>query len=54
MRRVAMAFLSLLFLLLLFSIEGCKAQKMTSPSGTAPRGRRSPLGLGFWHSLKRN
>lgn len=32
-----MAFLSLLFLLLLFSIEGCKAQKMTSPSGTAPQ-----------------
>jgi serine protease Do len=29
-----MAFLSLLFLLLLFSIEGCKAQKMTYTSGT--------------------
>lgn len=32
-----MAFLSLLFLLLLFSIEGCKAQKTTSPSGTVPQ-----------------
>jgi len=38
-RRVAMVFLSLLFLLLLFSIEGCKAQKMTSPSGTALQGQ---------------
>jgi serine protease Do len=42
-----MAFLSLLFLLLLFSIEGCKAQKMTSPSGTAPQGQEVSVGSGL-------
>jgi len=47
MRRIAMAFLSLLFLLLLFNIEGCKAQKMTSPSGTAPQSREVSVGSGL-------
>lgn len=42
-----MAFLSLLFLLLLFSIEGCKAQKTTSPSGTAPQGQEVSVGSGL-------
>jgi serine protease Do len=42
-----MAFLSLLFLLLLFSIEGCKAQKMTSPSGTALQSREVSVGSGL-------
>jgi len=42
-----MAFLSLLFLLLLFSIEGCKAQKTTSPSGTAPQSREVSVGSGL-------
>jgi serine protease Do len=46
MRRVAMAFLSLLFLLLLFSIESCKAQKMTSPSGTAPQPQTQEVSVG--------
>jgi serine protease Do len=47
MRRIAMAFLSLLFLLLLFSIEGCKAQKTTSPSGTAPQGQEVSVRSGL-------
>jgi serine protease Do len=42
-----MAFLSLLFLLLLFSIEGCKAQKMTSPSETALQSREVSVGSGL-------
>lgn len=42
-----MAFLSLLFLLLLFSIEGCKAQKTTSPSGTAPQGQEVSVRSGL-------
>jgi serine protease Do len=42
-----MAFLSLLFLLLFFSIEGCKAQKMTSPSETALQSREVSVGSGL-------
>jgi serine protease Do len=41
-----MAFLSLLFLLLLFSIESCKAQKTTSPSGTAPQPQTQEVSVG--------
>jgi len=40
-----MAFLSLLFLLLLFSIEGCKAQKTPPTSGTAPQPQAQEVSL---------
>jgi len=48
-----MAFLSLLFLLLLFSIEGCKAQKTTSPSGTAPQGQEVSVRSGLLAQFER-
>lgn len=41
-----MIFLSLLFLLLLFSIESCKAQKMTSSSGTVPQPQAQEVSVG--------
>jgi periplasmic serine protease, Do/DeqQ family len=46
-RRVAMAFLSLLFLLLLFSVEGCKAQKTPPTSATAPQRQEVSVGSGL-------
>jgi serine protease Do len=45
-RRIAMTFLSLLFLLLLFSIESCKAQK-TPPSANAPQSKDVSVGSGL-------
>lgn len=42
-----MAFLSLLFLLLLFSIEGCKAQKTPPTSATAPQGQEVSVRSGL-------
>jgi serine protease Do len=42
-----MTFLSLLFLLLLFSIEGCKAQKTPPTSATAPQSQEVSVGSGL-------
>jgi periplasmic serine protease, Do/DeqQ family len=42
-----MAFLSLLFLLLLFSVEGCKAQKTPPTSATAPQRQEVSVGSGL-------